>query len=411
MARLIGERTKGALSGRDKNRIIINVIITIYMNNKYTKYTLGIAGLVLMFALVFASSASADNGKGKGKGQDKEDNERSSVSCKIPWGHLFAPGWLKKNNAPTVAADCSLPKGIARLFHRESNGGTDTVAPSILSVSARDITKTAATIRVSTDEKAKVKVNYGTTTSYGSTTPQTSSFDFSTSVSLTGLSADTTYHYDVVVTDAAGNTRTSSDYTFKTKAASADVTAPDFVSVSVRDITQTGATVRVSVDEKATVKVNYGTTTSYGSTTTETTDFKLVTDVPLSGLTVGTLYHYNVVVTDSDGNSRTLADSTFSTLAGPASVISGIGFSALTNSGVTLSWVTDVNTSSKIYYSTTTPVNKNTASVSSDTTLKTAHSMALSGLSAATTYHFLIEATTNGNQVTTAPEFSFTTAN
>jgi hypothetical protein len=60
-------------------------------------------------------------------------------------------------------------------------------------------------------------VNYGTSTSYGSTGPYNATYVTSHSVTLTGLSSLTTYHFDVVSND--GIASTSPDYTFTTASA------------------------------------------------------------------------------------------------------------------------------------------------------------------------------------------------
>ncbi|HID94814.1 MAG TPA: tandem-95 repeat protein, partial [Candidatus Latescibacteria bacterium] len=91
----------------------------------------------------------------------------------------------------------------------------DTQAPDISSVSASNITATSATINWTTNESSDSKVDYGTTTSYGST-KSNSGMVTSHSIDLSGLSGHTTYHYRVRSTDAAGNEAASGDYTFTT---------------------------------------------------------------------------------------------------------------------------------------------------------------------------------------------------
>jgi len=91
----------------------------------------------------------------------------------------------------------------------------DTAPPTISGVAAANITQSSGTITWTTDEPSNSVVEYGTTTSYGSTI-----FDATLvtnhSITLTGLSAGTTYHYRVKSTNVLGNTATSSDYTFTT---------------------------------------------------------------------------------------------------------------------------------------------------------------------------------------------------
>ena len=59
-------------------------------------------------------------------------------------------------------------------------------------------------------------MEYGTTTSYGSSTTLNATLSTSHSQSLSGLTGSTLYHYRVKSKDAAGNLATSSDYTFTT---------------------------------------------------------------------------------------------------------------------------------------------------------------------------------------------------
>ena len=91
----------------------------------------------------------------------------------------------------------------------------DTVPTTISEVTATNITQNSATITWTTDELSNSVVEYGTTTGYGSTKSD-ATLATSHSITLTGLSASMTYHYQVKSTDASGNTATSSDYTFTT---------------------------------------------------------------------------------------------------------------------------------------------------------------------------------------------------
>ncbi len=72
---------------------------------------------------------------------------------------------------------------------------SDTTAPSITGVAASGITASGATITWTTDEPASSQVEYGLTASYGSTTTSDTNMVTSHSVTLSGLSPSTTYHY------------------------------------------------------------------------------------------------------------------------------------------------------------------------------------------------------------------------
>jgi hypothetical protein len=92
----------------------------------------------------------------------------------------------------------------------------DTTPPVISSISVSAITHDSATVTWTTNEAANSQVEYGPTTSYGSLSNLNTSLVTSHSVNLSGLLANTTYHFRVKSRDAAGNLAVSSDYTFST---------------------------------------------------------------------------------------------------------------------------------------------------------------------------------------------------
>jgi hypothetical protein len=92
----------------------------------------------------------------------------------------------------------------------------DSTAPTISSVASGNVTYTTATITWSTNEIADRQVEYGTTTSYGSSSAVGTPMGTLHSVQLTGLALNTLYHFRVKSRDIANNLQTSSDYTFTT---------------------------------------------------------------------------------------------------------------------------------------------------------------------------------------------------
>lgn len=95
----------------------------------------------------------------------------------------------------------------------------DTNAPSISAVSITPAS-TTATVSWTTNESASSRVWYGTSTPLTLANPTLSVFNstltLAHSLSLTGLSASTTYYVVVESKDAAGNTATSSSSSFVT---------------------------------------------------------------------------------------------------------------------------------------------------------------------------------------------------
>lgn len=86
----------------------------------------------------------------------------------------------------------------------------------ISSVGTSSVATSSATITWDTDEMSDTQIEYGTTTSYGSTTTRDINFTTEHSQGLSGLSAGTLYHYRVKSRDAVGNISVSGDYTFRT---------------------------------------------------------------------------------------------------------------------------------------------------------------------------------------------------
>jgi hypothetical protein len=95
----------------------------------------------------------------------------------------------------------------------------DIIAPVISSVATSSISSTAVTITWSTNKLASSTVSYGTTSACGLAS-STDTLVVSHSIHLSGLIPNTQYHFRVESADASGNRATSTDYTFRTLAAS-----------------------------------------------------------------------------------------------------------------------------------------------------------------------------------------------
>ena len=105
-------------------------------------------------------------------------------------------------------------------------------------------------------------------------------------VNLTGLTASTTYHYQVLSRDAQGNLTTSRGLHVR------DGAAPPVVSgVNTTSVTATSATINWSTDKAADSQVAYGTTAAYGTTSALASTLTTVHAVNLTGLTGSTTYH------------------------------------------------------------------------------------------------------------------------
>jgi plastocyanin len=158
---------------------------------------------------------------------------------------------------------------------------------------------------------------YGTTPSYGLTTaPQNRAGNTFQAVgaNVTGLTANTLYHFRVVASNAAGTTM-GSDGTFTTLTA----TGPPVVATNgATNVATSSATLNGSLDPHGlttTVFFQYGTTTSYGSATpmqSQTGNTYRNIAANISGLIPHTTYHFRIVATNS-GGTRMGSDRTFIT--------------------------------------------------------------------------------------------------
>jgi len=188
---------------------------------------------------------------------------------------------------------------------------TTSGVPVISNVTATSVTNNSATITWTTNIASDSKVNYGPTASYGSQKTDGTQVT-AHSLTITGLSAKTTYHYQCVSTNGYG-AGSSTDFTFTTSG------APVISNVGSGSVASTSAVVTWNTDVAANSTVNYGTTTSYGS---QQTDSSSVTShsVTLTGLTPQTTYHYQCVSTNPYGTA-TSTDYSFTTAAPPVEIV------------------------------------------------------------------------------------------
>ncbi|MEK7452570.1 MAG: fibronectin type III domain-containing protein, partial [Patescibacteria group bacterium] len=91
----------------------------------------------------------------------------------------------------------------------------DETVPVLSGIRVDSITRTAATIHWTTNEKANSVLDYGLATDYGTTKNDATLFESHTFV-VSGLASGTLYHFRVKSTDSFANSSVSSDQTFQT---------------------------------------------------------------------------------------------------------------------------------------------------------------------------------------------------
>ena len=154
----------------------------------------------------------------------------------------------------------------------------------------------------------------------------------------------------------------------------------------------------------------YGTTTSYGSSTTQVSKTSTgAFSANISGLNPSATYHFRAVASNTNGTDYG-ADMNFTTSTEADTtppVISSVTSSSITTSSATITWNTDELSDSRIKYSTTSGIYPYTGY---DATDVTSHSISLMGLSASSTYYYVVNSTDPSGNSAESSEYSFNTS-
>ncbi len=191
------------------------------------------------------------------------------------------------------------------------------------------------------------------------------------------------------------------------------IVAPVISSVSASPVATSSAAISWTTNVAAMSKVYFSTSSPVIlASAIIVSDPGLVTghSLNLTGLSASTTYYFIVESVDASSSVTKSAQFSFKTLSVAAPVISMISVSSVSSSTATISWITDTLSTTKIYYSTSTPVNIASASAASSSTLVTSHSMVLTGLNANTNYFFIIESVDAISNTSRSNQFSFLTS-
>ena len=259
-------------------------------------------------------------------------------------------------------------------FTTEAMPPSDQTPPAISNIGAESITVNSATIVWTTDEIANSQVEYGTTESYGMITTLDATLNINHVVTLSGLAANTVYHFRILSADGSDNKITSADYQFSTLAGSNgggpppdDDTfvippatgggtdpAPTISNVTARVLNQKTVTIEWTTDELATSQIDYGFTSSYGESTRKDSVLTQKHKQAINGLIQNTTYHFRVVSVDNRGNTSYSIDTIFTTggltNGEPPAPIDDLGIHSVEQTSLVLSWSTPASESGVIFY-------------------------------------------------------------
>ena len=251
------------------------------------------------------------------------------------------------------------------------------------------------------------KVYYGTAS--GNYT-QTINVGNVTTYIAANLTDGITYYFAVTASDTLGNESGYSNEVSKTTGA-VDTTPPVISGVYTSAISSNSATINWTTNETSDTQVEYGTTISYGYSTTLNTSLVTTHSQTISSLSPSTLYHYRVKSRDAASNLSVSQNYTFTTSAlvdTTPPVISNIQVKNITASAATITWTTNEASTAQAEYGLTTSYGNLTPL---DSSLLTIHSVTIIGLSSFTTYDFRVRSRDAAGNEAVSGNRTFTTSN
>jgi peroxiredoxin len=230
---------------------------------------------------------------------------------------VYKTGWLE-----TPFAKVQDFVGSIKLLQWLPFGNKDTTPPGLLNASVSNITTAGAVITWQTDEPSTSQVMICESTGGCTWTELNENLVTDHSVNIADLTPGTTYHFTATSTDAASNQGTA-EGDFTTTSSQTAVTPLVISDIKSSNITDSGGTVTWTTDKPGTSQVTYGTTTTYGSSTTRDQQLSTSHSVTLADLAPSTTYHFKVMSQDNSGIETVSQDQTFTT-AGVPPVTSGV---------------------------------------------------------------------------------------
>jgi phosphodiesterase/alkaline phosphatase D-like protein len=228
------------------------------------------------------------------------------------------------------------------------------------------------------------------------------------SAQLTGLSPNTTYHYQVRSRDSAGNQANGGDRTFTTTPIP-DTTAPLITNIVKNgENSSTKQLITWTTNEPADTRLAYGLTTTYGPQpplVLDTASPVTSHSVELTNLSPSTVYHFQIGSRDPSLNLAQQPDDTFTTGNVQISGVNAqVASDASGDTAATISWTSDAPADTVLDYGLSASYGTNVTTPDP----VTSHTVNLTGLTPGTTYHYRAQSTANSHTATSA-DLQFTT--
>jgi len=273
-------------------------------------------------------------------------------------------------------------------------------APVISDVRTCTIGDTTALVCWNTDRPATSTVDYGLTSSYGTTTTAPDCATTTHAVRINGLVSETLYHYRVTSVDAFGNTSLSADETF--------ITDPPHLRISnvrVQELKAHCLELTWTTNRPSDTRAVYGLDEMCANATP--LDPELVSEhaVLIEGLEPGTTYHMRAWSTDAEGQVAISADVIATTLMSYLD-ITEVTIIDTTSMTATVRWETAVNAVSSIEYG---PTEEYGHVFEVDEPYCTTHYAVVAGLAQETDYHLRVRCEDATGDIVSSDDLMFRT--
>ena len=303
--------------------------------------------------------------------------------------HQLVIDGLTPNTAYTVVAEVTDAQGngptVSQPLIVTTLPAPDVTAPVIqLIPMVIDISNTHATVIWTTDEASTSGVSYNNGSQYHVVSDD--NYVKQHSMPLADLTPETTYTLTVSSTDRHGNGPTTSLPISFTTLATPDTTAPIIIgSPLIQNITHQSVVIRWDTSEPATTHLVIGTSANALDQIETKNGLKTFHNLPVTGLQPDTIYYFQVQTSDAEGNLAMSEIMSFRTKVrghqGNPHFMSEVEIKKLTDSQLTVYWVTDVNADARLVCTSAA----GTLEVSNAKRTKK-HTLTLTGLQPDTTY-------------------------
>ncbi|MFZ2959893.1 MAG: fibronectin type III domain-containing protein [Candidatus Ozemobacteraceae bacterium] len=274
--------------------------------------------------------------------------------------------------------------------------------PIILELAVSGITTSTAIISWKTDRDTDARVEYGYTTYYGTSTQLLATPTALHQIILSGLTTGSTYHFRVHSRDASASEVIGSDTIFTTY----DLYPPKIASITVADISGSGAAIIWLTDKETTTQVDYGRTITYGSSTPLLSDYVTEHLVRIENLVSSTTWRFRIRVKDRFGREVVSQAQSFATLDVTKPIISALKVRSPGSSSAGITWVTDEPATTRVEYG---PTSDYGLIADLGNTFVSVHQIIVTGLSPASPYHYRVFSSDIAGNEAISPDATFTT--